>query len=122
HAFDIAERYELPKKIISHAREIAGGKTSRLDQLLHSLNQKEQELAARKAEIEKELGRSRIARLEYERLSEEITTQKKKLLSEASNKADELLEKANSYVERAIREAREAAQPVAKEKLKTSTD
>jgi DNA mismatch repair protein MutS2 len=120
HAFDIAERYELPKRIIVHAREIAGGKTSRLDELLHSLNSKEQDLAAKKAEIEKELGRSKIERMEYERLSEEINAQKKKILAEASNKADALLEKANSYVERAIREAREAATESTKETVKES--
>ncbi|MDP4230098.1 MAG: endonuclease MutS2 [Bacteroidota bacterium] len=114
HAFDIAERYELPRTIINHAREIAGGKTSRLDELLHSLSMKEQDLASRKAEMEKELGKSRIARLEYERLSEEISTQKKKILAEASNKADDLLGRANSLVERAIREAREAAGQYAK--------
>lgn len=118
HAFDIAERYELPKRIITHARQIAGGKSSRLEDLIHSLSAKEQEIAIRKAEIEKELGRSRIERLEYERLSGEITSQKKKILAEASNKADELLTKANSYVERAIREAREAAVPAPKDHAK----
>jgi DNA mismatch repair protein MutS2 len=126
HAFDIAERYELPKRIITHARKIAGGKTSRLDELLHSLNTKERDLAAKKAEMEKELGRSRIERIEYERLSEEITSQKKKLLAAASNEADALLEKANSFVERAIREAREAAAPApqadAKEKATELTN
>ncbi len=114
HAFDIAERYEMPKRIIGRAREIAGGKSSLLEDLIHSLSAKEQEVVVRKAEIEKELGRSRIERLEYERLSGEITTQKKKILAEASNKADELLSKANSFVEKAIREAREAATPGAK--------
>ncbi|MEI8135018.1 MAG: endonuclease MutS2 [bacterium] len=109
HAFDIAERYELPKRIITHARELSGGKSSRLDELLHSLHTKEQELAAKKAEIEKELGRSRIERIEYERLAEELSTQKKSILSAASNEADALLSRANSFVERAIREAREAA-------------
>jgi DNA mismatch repair protein MutS2 len=118
HAFDIAERYELPKRVITHAREIAGGKTSRLDELLHSLNTKEMEVAAKKAEIEKELGRSRIERIEYERLSEEITSQKKKILAAAANEADALLQKANSFVERAIREAREAAAPPPKEEAK----
>ncbi len=121
HAFDIAERYELPKRIITHAREIAGGKSSRLEDLIHSMSVKEQELSAKKAEIEKELGRSRIERIEYERLSGEITSQKKKILAEASNQADALLTKANSFVERAIREAREAAAPVAKEYVKEQT-
>jgi len=118
HAFDIAQRYELPKRIITYAREIAGGKSSRLEDLIHSLSVKEQDLAARKAEIEKELGRSRIERIEYERLSGDLTTQKKKILAEASGKADALLEKANSFVERAIREAREAATPSAKDDAK----
>lgn len=111
HAFDIAERYELPKKIIARARELAGGKTNRLQQLIDSLSEKEQELAGRNIELDKELGKARFERLEFERRNDEISSERKKILSTASRQADEILSKANSYVERAIREAREAAAP-----------
>jgi DNA mismatch repair protein MutS2 len=109
HAFDIAERYEMPKKIISRARQLAGAKTTRLDELIESLNRKEQELASKKAESEKELGKIRVERMEYERLHNEIALQRKDILAKASKEADGLLSNVNTYVERTIREAREAA-------------
>ncbi|MEP7235996.1 MAG: hypothetical protein ABI778_11945, partial [Ignavibacteriota bacterium] len=112
HAFDIAERYEMPKRIIARAREIAGGKSSRLEELLSSLSVKEHDLAARKAASEAELGRSKLRSLEYERLLAELTSQKQKLLGEASAEAAALLAKANSFVEKAIRDVREAARPI----------
>jgi DNA mismatch repair protein MutS2 len=120
HAFDIAERYEMSKKIISRARVLAGAKTTRLDELIESLNRKEQEVAAKKAESERELGKARVERMEYERLHDEVTLQRKDILAKASKEADALLSNVNTYVERTIREAREAAEiekaPIKEEK------
>jgi DNA mismatch repair protein MutS2 len=112
HAFEIAERYELPKKIISRAKELAGGKSNRLEDLINSLAAKEQDMEVRRAESEKELGKARFERLEYERQRDEISAERKKILSQTSRQAEELLSKANSLIEKAIREAREAAAPV----------
>jgi DNA mismatch repair protein MutS2 len=109
HAFDIAERYKFPQRIISRARELVGAKTSRLDELISSLNAKEQELLEKRMQIDKELGKSRIERMDYERKASELTLQRKKLLADASQEADKLLADANLYIERAVREAREAA-------------
>lgn len=110
HAFDIAERYKLPKRITTHARELVGARTSRLDELISSLNTKEQELAEKRMQIDRELGKSRIERMEYERKAMELTMQKKKLLADASAEAERLVADANLFIERAVREAREAAQ------------
>ncbi len=121
HAFEIAERYEMPRNIIKRARELAGGKTNRLEQLINSLAEKEQELATRKQEIERELGKAQFEKFEYERKNEEVTTERKNILSKASLQADELLTRANSFVERAIREAREAASLDAVQNVKDNT-
>ncbi len=123
HAFDIAERYKLSHKIIIAARELAGNKTTRLDDLIESLNQKEQDMIAKRSEAERELGKARMERLEYERLHDDILLQKKKILSKASEEASDLISEANTRIERAIREARESAeeeaQPVAQASRKT---
>ncbi len=118
HAFDIAERYKFPSRITAHARELVGAKTSRLDELITSLNAKEQDLVEKRMTIDKELGKSRIERMEYERKATELTLQKKKLLGDASLEADRLLADANLYIERAVREAREAAKAEATQQPK----
>jgi DNA mismatch repair protein MutS2 len=118
HAFDIAERYKLPSKIIAHARSLAGSKSSRLEELIDSLNRKEQELMQKKAETEKELGKARIERMDFERQNNELNLHKKEILSKASNEADTLLSGVNTYIEKAIREAREAAAPPKKDEPK----
>ncbi|HYM20289.1 MAG TPA: endonuclease MutS2 [Candidatus Kapabacteria bacterium] len=115
HAFDIAQRYELPSKIIARARELAGGKTNRLQELIDSLSEKEQVVEKLRIEMDKELGKARFERLEFERLRDEIASDKRKILATASKQADDLLSKANSFIERAIREAREAAAPSEKQ-------
>jgi DNA mismatch repair protein MutS2 len=123
HAFDIAERYKLSHKVITRARELAGTNTTRLDDLIESLGQKEQDMIAKRTEAERELGKARIEKIEYERLHNDLLLQKKVLLSKASEQASALVSEANTLIERAIREARESAQeesaPAKKEERKT---
>jgi DNA mismatch repair protein MutS2 len=109
HAFDIAERYGLSKKLVQRANELRGGDSDRLDELVKSLEDLQREARERKEEAERELGKARIARVDFERRRDEVEDIRRTAKAKATQEADELLSRANSFIETAVREARELA-------------
>lgn len=109
HAFDIAERYGLSKKLVQRANELRGGDSDRLDELVKSLEDLQREARERKQEAERELGKARVARVDFERRRDEVEDIRRTAKAKATQEADELLSRANSFIETAVREARELA-------------
>jgi DNA mismatch repair protein MutS2 len=115
HAFEIAFKYGLKKPIIDRAMELRGTGSHRLEDLLRSLEGLQQEAQGRKVDADRELGKARIARVEYERKRDEVEDIRRTAKAKAATEAEELLKRANSFIEKAVREAREAARLEAKE-------
>jgi DNA mismatch repair protein MutS2 len=109
HAFDIAERYGLKHGLVNRARELRGDEGARIDELVNSLEILQRDARDRKAEAERELGAARITRVDFERKRNEIEDIRKTAKGKATAEAEEILKRANTFVERAVREAKEAA-------------
>jgi DNA mismatch repair protein MutS2 len=108
HAFDIAERFGLGHNLVQHARELTGEQSNRIEDLTASLEALQQEARTRKTEAERELGAARAARMEFERKMGEADEIRRTAKKRASEEAEEILKRANQFVERAVREAKEA--------------
>jgi DNA mismatch repair protein MutS2 len=123
HAFDIAERFGLKHGLIERARALRGGEGARIEELVTSLEALQKDARERKVEAERELGKARIARVDYERKRDEVEDVRRTAKSTATKEAEEILKRANTFIERAVREAREiAAAEVAKPQAKESED
>jgi DNA mismatch repair protein MutS2 len=108
HAFDIAERFGLGHNLVQHARKLTGAQSNRIEDLTASLETLQQEARARKTEAERELGAARAARMDFERKMGEADEIRRTAKKRASEEAEEILKRANQFVERAVREAKEA--------------
>jgi DNA mismatch repair protein MutS2 len=108
HAFDIAERFGMGHQLVQHARELIGEHGTRMEDLTASLETLQQDARARKTEAERELGAARAARMEFERKRNEADEIRRTAKKRAAEEAEEILKRANQFVERAVREAKEA--------------
>lgn len=109
HAFDIASRFGLSKNVVQRARQLRGGEGDRLEDLVRSLEDLQREARERKEEAERELGKARIARVDFERKRDEVEDIRRGAKAKATKEAEDLLARANSFIESAVREARESA-------------
>lgn len=109
HAFEIAERFGLKHGLIERARELRGDEGARLEELVNSLDELQRDARERKSDAERELGKARIARVEYERKRDEIEDIRATAKGRATDEAEQILRKANTFIEKAVREAKEAA-------------
>lgn len=93
YALAIAERLELPPKLLERASEILGPESERLESLLETLERQreELELQLREAAAEREQARSEagILRKQIDRLRAD----EEQVIAEAARKADQLLQK-----------------------------
>ncbi|MFW5973401.1 MAG: endonuclease MutS2, partial [Bacteroidota bacterium] len=122
YAFEIARRTGLQDDVLELARELAGRRTSGLEELIG-------EFEARNQELEKSLIETRSLRAEAERERDLYGERRRKLDRErddirrkALEEAERIIARANARVERTIREIKEAeaereATRVAREKL-----
>ena len=108
HAFDIAERFGLKHGLVEHARELRGEEGARIEDLIASLESLERDARERENAAARELGAARAARIEFERKLGEVETIRRTAKARASEEAEEILKRANQFIERAVREAKEA--------------
>lgn len=123
HAFDIAERFGLKQGLVKRSRELRGGEGARIEDLIDSLETLQKEARDREATAQRELGAARLARIDYERKRDEIETIRRTAKAKAANEAETILKQANQFIEKAVREAKEAVTskpvPEKKEDLRT---
>ncbi len=115
-AFEIAGKIGLPRNIIHSAKEKIGSSHVDYDQLLNQLDKEKSkfEKLARKMETDKaDLIK---VRRDYEDLRTMLEVERKRILKEAKQEANQILELANKDVERVIREIQE--NKASKEKTK----
>ncbi len=107
-AFEIARKTGFPERILDDAAHITGDQHLKFEQQL-------QQLEVDKKAIKKKRDRLQVADTllsevveKYKKLLNELETKKKQYLRDAANEAQELIDKANSSIERTIREIKEA--------------
>jgi DNA mismatch repair protein MutS2 len=104
YAFDVAARMGMPAAVLARARELAGGATAALEDVIATLE-------AREAALEEETVRLQRARQELE-----ATTEDQRSAREALQKRErELAIHSRAAIEAAVREAREAIRAIVRQ-------
>jgi DNA mismatch repair protein MutS2 len=107
YALEVAQKIGLNRKIIAQAKEKVGRKQQDIEQLLVKLERDKIETAALTASLkEKDAALSKLLE-QYNSLSNELETNKKKIIKEAKEQAVMIIRNANQQVENTIREIRE---------------
>ncbi len=102
YAFEIAERMNLPKEVMTHARGLLGEKRDRMGELLVSLEKKMQESEELSSEFRVKLRDAEKREKNYRELTEQFEKKKKKLLERAYKDAEEIMSGANRRIEEAV--------------------
>ena len=107
-AFEIARKIGFPKDILDEASHITGEQHLKFEQQLQQLEVDKK--AIRKKERELEIADTLLSEVveKYKKLLNELESKKKQLMREAATEAQELIDRANSSIERTIREIKEA--------------
>ena len=107
-AFEIARKIGFPKNILDDATHITGEQHLKFEQQLQQLEVDKK--AIRKKERELQVADALLTEVvdKYKNLLNELESKKKQYLREAANEAQELIDKANSRIERTIKEIKEA--------------
>ena len=107
-AFEIARKIGFPKDILDNATHITGEQHLRFEQQLQQLEVDKK--AIRKKERELQVADALLTEVveKYKKLLSELEGKKKQYLRDAAAEAQELIDKANSSIERTIREIKEA--------------
>ena len=107
-AFEIAKKTGFPKDILDAASHITGEQHLKFEQQLQQLEVDKK--AIRKKERELQVADTLLTEVveKYKKLLNELESKKKQYLRDAANEAQELIDRANSSIERTIREIKEA--------------
>ncbi len=107
-AFEIAKKTGFPQYILDAAANITGAQHLRFEQHLQQLEVDKKNI--RKKERELQIADNLLNEVvtKYKGLLAELEDKKKQYLCDAANEAKQLIEKANSRIERTIREIKEA--------------
>ena len=107
-AFEIARKIGFPKNILDDASHITGEQHLKFEQQLQQLEVDKK--AIKKKERELQIADTLLTEVvtKYKNLLSELESKKKQYLRDAANEAQELISKANSSIERTIREIKEA--------------
>ena len=107
-AFEIARKTGFPKDILDEASHITGEQHLKFEQQLQQLEVDKK--AIKKKERELQVADTLLSEVveKYKKLLNELEGKKKQYLRDAAAEAQELIDKANSSIERTIREIKEA--------------
>ena len=107
-AFEIARKIGFPQNILDDATHITGEQHLKFEQQLQQLEVDKK--AIKKKERELQVADTLLSEVveKYKKLLNELEGKKKQYLRDAANEAQELIDKANSSIERTIREIKEA--------------
>ena len=107
-AFEIAKKIGFPRQILDDAAHITGDQHLKFEKQLQQLEVDKK--AIRKKEQDLRIADQLLTEVveKYKGLLAELETKRKQYLREAANEAQELIQKANSQIERTIKEIKEA--------------
>ena len=107
-AFEIARKIGFPEQILDDASHITGEQHLKFEQQLQQLEVDKK--AIRKKERELQVADTLLTEVveKYRKLLSELEGKKKQLMRDAATEAQELIDRANSSIERTIREIKEA--------------
>lgn len=107
-AVEIARKTGIPEDVIAHASEIVGKDYIDMDKYLQDISRDKRYWERKRDEIRRERKRLEEITSKYEADLETINKQKKEILAQAREQAEQLLAESNARIENTIREIREA--------------
>ncbi|MDY9918342.1 DNA mismatch repair protein MutS2 [Porphyromonadaceae bacterium KH3R12] len=107
-AVEIARKTGIPEDVITHASEIVGKDYIDMDKYLQDISRDKRYWERKRDEIRRERKRLEEITSKYEADLETINKQKKEILAQAREQAEQLLAESNARIENTIREIREA--------------
>lgn len=108
YAFEIARKIGLPQQVLDAAKNKIGEHQKRIDTLLIDLERDKKELFERKIAVEKQERKTKSLLEENETLKTYLEENKKAILKEAKQQAQNIILNANKLVENTISEIRES--------------
>lgn len=108
YAFEIAQRTGISVHIIDRSRKYVGEGRAKLENLLLRVEQLENELRDRVAEIKKEQELAETMRQEYERKVHSARKEASEIKSKAVEESERIARELNSTIENLVREIRES--------------
>lgn len=107
YAFELAQKSGLNKTILDYARARVGGKQKRVDDLLLQLEKEQNHFNELKKRYDEKEARANVLQQQYEKLKNDLDTQKKEIIKKAKLEALAIVSEANSKVEAVIREVKD---------------
>jgi len=107
-AVEIARKIGLPEEVISHASDIVGGDYINMDKYLQDISRDRRYWERKRDEIRRERKHLEEITSKYEADLEAIDRQRKEILTQAKQQAEQLLTESNARIENTIREIKEA--------------
>ncbi len=127
YAFEIARRTGLQPEVLDRARELAGARTSGLEDLIGEFEERNQELEKLRRSVQSENDRAAREAKMFSDKRAKLDRERDEIRRQALEEAERIVARANARVERTIREIKEAqaekeATRQAREKLEDFRD
>lgn len=106
YAFEIAQNIGLPREVVQLAREKSGKSENRVDSLLVDLERDKKQIYDSKVALANMQNKAKNLIAENEKLKNYLTENKKVLIKEAKQEAQNIIKNANKLVEQTIFEIR----------------
>jgi len=107
YAFEIAQNIGLPKEVIALAKEKTGSNQNRMDSLLVDLEREKKTIYDTKVSLANQQNKAKNLLAENEKLKLYLEENKKILIKEARQEAQNIIKSANKLVENTIAEIKE---------------
>lgn len=109
YAIEMAERLNLSSDIIKRSREIKGSEANKLEDLILDLEKKSQELKSTLDTVNEEKSHLNNLNLVYQQKVSALEKEVKEIKARALDEAKHIVKKANSVIEKSIREIKETS-------------
>ncbi|MDU5230220.1 MAG: endonuclease MutS2, partial [Anaerococcus sp.] len=108
NAFEISRRLGLDESILKSAQNLLGEDTKNVNKILDEIEESKEEIQAKNAEIDRYKLQIQKAKKDLEEKSKEVEKQRAAIIIQAEDKANEILEKANTESQEMLKEAKKS--------------
>lgn len=108
NAFEISRRLGLDEGILKNAQNLLGEDTKNVNKILEEIEENKEEIEAKNAEIDRYKREIQRAKRDLDEKSKEVEKQRAAIIREAEDRANEILEKANTESQEMLKEAKKS--------------